>query len=56
MREKVGQFGADGRKDIIGDNYLDINDNKYGNNVLLTADAAIGTMEAGIIVAKRRTD
>ena len=50
---KVGQFGADGRKDIIGDNYLDINDNKYGNNVLLTADAAIGTMEAGIIVAKR---
>lgn len=50
---KVGQFGADGRKDIIGDNYLDINDNKYGNNVLLTADAAIGTMETGIIVAKR---
>ncbi len=50
---KVGQFGADGRKDIIGDNYLDINDNKYGNNVLLTADAAIGTMEAGIIVANR---
>ena len=50
---KVGPFGADGRKDIIGDNYLDINDNKYGNNVLLTADAAIGTMEAGIIVAKR---
>ena len=50
---KVGQFGADGRKDIIGDNYLDINDNKYGNNVLLTADAAIGTMEAGISVAKR---
>ena len=50
---KVGQFGADGRKDIIGDNYLDINDNKYGNNVLLTAYAAIGTMEAGIIVAKR---
>ena len=50
---KVGQFGSDGRKDIIGDNYLDINDNKYGNNVLLTADATIGTMEAGIIVAKR---
>ena len=50
---KVGQFGSDGRKDIIGDNYLDINDNKYGNKVLLTADATIGTMEAGIIVAKR---
>ena len=32
---------------------MDINDNKYGNNVLLTVDAAIGTMEAGIIAAKR---
>ena len=51
--KKVERFGADGRKEIIGDNYLDINDNKYGNNVLLTVDAAIGTMEAGIIVAKR---
>ena len=51
--KKVERFGADGRKEIIGDNYLDINDNKYGNNVLLTVDAAIGTMEAGIIAAKR---
>lgn len=50
---KVNQFGADGRKEIVGDNYLDINDNKYGNNVLLTTDAAIGTMEAGIIAGKR---
>lgn len=37
----------------MGDNYLDINDDKYGNNVLLTSDAAIGTMQAGIIGAKR---
>lgn len=50
---KVKQFGSDGRATIIGDNYLDINDNKYGNNVLLTTDAAIGTMEAGIIAGKR---
>lgn len=50
---KVKQFGSDGRVTIIGDNYLDINDNKYGNNVLLTTDAAIGTMEAGIIAGKR---
>lgn len=50
---KVKQFGSDRRKEIIGDNYLDINDNKYGNNILLTADAGIGTMEAGIIAAKR---
>ena len=32
---------------------MDINDNKYGNNVLLTPDAANGTMAAGIIAAKR---
>ena len=50
---KVKQFGSDGRATIIGDNYLDINDNKYGNNVLLTTDASIGTMEAGIIAGKR---
>ncbi len=42
-----------GRKDIVGDNYMDINDKKYGNNVLLTSDAALGTMQAGIIGAKR---
>lgn len=42
-----------GRKEIVGDNYLDINDRKYGNHVLLTSDAALGTMQAGIIGAKR---
>lgn len=53
---KVKQFGVDGRKEIVGDNYLDINDCKYGNNVLLTTDAAVGTMEAGIIAAKRENE
>lgn len=52
-REKVERFGSDGRAEIIGDNYLDINDNKYGNNVLLTTDAALGTMVAGIVAGKR---
>ena len=50
---KVKQFGTDGRKEIVGDNYLVINYCKYANNLLLTADAAVGTMEAGIIAAKR---
>ena len=51
--KKLEKEGSDGRKEIVGDNYLDINDDKYGNNVLLTSDAAIGTMQAGIIGAKR---
>lgn len=45
--------GTDHRKEIVGDNPLDINDTHYGNNVLLTSDAAIGMMSAGIIAAKR---
>lgn len=32
-------YGSDGRADIVGDDYMDINDNKYGNNVLLTSEA-----------------
>lgn len=51
--EKLANFGNDDRKEIVGDNYLDIKDNKYGNNVLLTADASVGTMKAGIIAAER---
>ena len=47
------RYGVDGRQEIVGDNYLDINDNKYGNNVLLTADAKIGTMIAGVIAGQR---
>ena len=51
--QSLKSMGSDGRKEIVGDNYLDINDNKYGNNVLLTSDAATGTMQAGIVGAKR---
>lgn len=47
------KYGFDGRQEIVGDNYLDINDNTYGNNVLLTADARIGTMIAGVIAGQR---
>lgn len=47
------KYGNDGREAIVGDNYLDINDTKYGNNVLLTADAMIGTMIAGVIAGPR---
>lgn len=50
---KLKEYGSDGRADIVGDNYLDITDDKYGNNVLLTADAALGTMCAGIIAGGR---
>ena len=51
--ELVKDYGYDGRKDVVGDDYLDINDNKYGNSVLLTSDAGAGTMQAGIIGGKR---
>lgn len=43
----------DGRKEIVGDNIYDINDRAYGNNVLLTANAATSTMAAGIIAGER---
>lgn len=43
----------DGRKAIVGDDYLDITDKAYGNNVLLTSDAVTGTMQAGIVGGKR---
>jgi len=49
-------YGRDGRAEIVGDNYLDINDTRYGNNVLLTSEAGIGTMQAGIIGGKRGND
>ena len=45
--------GNDQRKEIVGDDYLDINDRVYGNNVLLTSNAGSGTMMAGIIAGKR---
>lgn len=52
-QKNLEKFGNDYRKEIVGDNYLDINDTKYGNNILLTADAAVGTMCAGIVAAQR---
>ena len=37
----------------MGDNYLDVDDRVYGNNVLLTSDAMVGTMMAGVITGSR---
>ena len=51
--EKLLLESIDKRKEIVGDNVEDIEDNRYGNNVLLTSDAAIGTFQAGIVAAKR---
>ena len=45
--------GNDYRNEIIGDDPNDIHDNCYGNGNLLTEDANIGTMEAGIIAGVR---
>ena len=51
--EKLAKLGTDHRKEIVGDDYLNINDKGYGNNVLLTPDASVGTVQAGVIGAKR---
>ena len=51
--EALRKYGTDQRKEITGDNPMDINDSNYGNNVLLTSDAATNIMKAGIIAAKR---
>lgn len=47
------KYGHDNRKEIVGDDPNDINNTKYGNNVLLTSDAVAGVMQAGIIAAQR---
>lgn len=47
------KYSKNSREEIVGDNPLDINDIHYGNNVLLTSDAATGIMKAGVIAAKR---
>lgn len=52
-QKALAEFGTDNRKEIVGDDPLDINDTHYGNNVLLTSDAGIGMMSAGVIAAKR---
>ena len=46
-------YESNERKRIVGDNYLDMSDKSYGNNVFLTADGMKGTMAAGIIAGKR---
>lgn len=51
--EALIKYGADHRKEIIGDDPMNINDNHYGNNVLLTSDATTNIMKAGIIASKR---
>ena len=51
--EALRKYGTDQRKEITGDNPMDINDSNYGNNILLTSDAATNIMKAGIIAAKR---
>ena len=51
--EALKKYGSDNRKEIVGDNPFDINETHYGNNVLLTSDAATGVMKAGVIAAKR---
>ena len=43
--DALKKYGTDNRKEIVGDNPLDINDTHYGNNVLLTSDAATGVMK-----------
>ena len=45
--------GADSRKEIVEDDYWDISDHVYGNNVLLTLNSESNTMAAGIIAGKR---
>lgn len=42
---------VDTRKLVVGDNYLDITDRKYGNNKLLTSNSLYGTMMSGIITS-----
>ena len=51
--EALRKYGTDQRKEITGDNPMDINNSNYGNNILLTSDAATNIMKAGIIAAKR---
>lgn len=48
----LAQIDSDDRE-IVGDNPYDIQDTKYGNNILLTESAGKGTLYAGIIAAQR---
>lgn len=46
-------YNNDERKKVVGDNYLDISDKIYGNNVMLTPNSATSTVAAGIITGER---
>ena len=48
-KKELDGLRIDTRKQIVGDNYLDITDRKYGNNTLLTSNSLHGTMICGII-------
>lgn len=50
---QMEQLGVDDRKEIVGDNPLDIKDRAYGNNSLLTVNLSAGTVAASIIAGKR---
>lgn len=55
-QRSLAEYGNDHRAEIVKDNHLDINDTRYGNNVLLTGNAVSGTMQAGIVAAARGND
>lgn len=54
-QDKLDKLLYDDRK-LVGDNYLNIKDKKYGNNVLLTENAGFGTMFAGVICGERNNN
>ncbi len=43
-------------RNIVGDNYQDVNDKFYGNNDVIGPDADHGTHVAGIVAANRKND
>lgn len=51
--EKLAKSGTGYRREIVGDQPLDLQDKHYGNPVLLTSDAVTGVMKSGIIAGKR---
>lgn len=53
--KKLNKLLYDDRK-LVGDNFLNIKDKKYGNNVLLTENAGMGTMFAGLICGERNNN
>lgn len=48
----VEQQDVEQRKRIVGDNPYDINDKKYGSNLLLTSNSGSSTLYSGLIAGK----